>query len=262
MSEDLLRKLKTMLFGNTSQEAKENNSTGDSRQAAEIDENQLAQRSARNADTIAKLLSQERDYQIFIGVPFNRPSQWTRAQRSGNELLVENESIDLAQIGAFIFAYQNGQIVDCELGGLGWFPPGISGLDRAPGPPESDVLTERDLQEGRLYVEITYGKGAESKKHYSTAVLNKSPGRLRVTKFGGYTPVRLGTGYKLNTVTGKYYSAEEFREWYGQNSQWLEPGQSATDPNNYGGVPVLWAYYFETEDGHQFVAGEVLTRLP
>lgn len=249
-------------FGKASQTRQPGDSTEDSRRSDDRDaETPTRPEQKNNTATITKLLAQGRDYQIYIGVPLDRPTQWIKALQNGDELLLQNEAIDLAQITTFIFAYQSGQIVSCELGNLG-FPPGISGLEPTAGPRDSDVLTERDLQQGRLYVQITYGKSAESRTHYSTEVLNKSTGRLRVTKFGGYAPVRRGVGYKLSTVTGKYYSSEEFREWYGQTADWLEPGQSATDPNNYGSPPMLWAYYCETDDGHQFVAGEVLSQLP
>lgn len=59
--------------------------------------------------------------------------------------------------------------------------------------------------------------------------LNTPSKWVRATAKGAY-----GTNFKLNTVTGKYFTAEEFKEWYGQSGDWLEPGQSATDPNNYG----------------------------
>ena len=63
----------------------------------------------------------------------------------------------------------------------------------------------------------------------------------------------------MSTRPGKFYSDEEFREWYGlKNAQWILPNETATDPNNYGGRPVLWAYFGETEDGEPFVAGAIL----
>ncbi|MBY0552111.1 MAG: hypothetical protein K2W95_32810 [Candidatus Obscuribacterales bacterium] len=259
MGDDIFQKLKAILFGKTSQTRQPGDPIENLGRSGNRDANRPEQK--KNAATITKLMSQGRDYQIYIGVPLDRPTQWTKALQHGDELLLQNEVTDLAQVRAFIFAYPSGQIVSCELGNLG-FPPGISGLEPTPGPRDSHVLLDSDLKEGRLYVQITYGKSAENRTHYSTEVLNKSTGRLRVTKFGGYTPVRRGVGYKLNTITGKYFSAEEFREWYGQAAEWLEPGQSATDPNNCGSPPMLWAYYCETDDGHKFVAGEVLSQLP
>jgi hypothetical protein len=63
----------------------------------------------------------------------------------------------------------------------------------------------------------------------------------------------------LSAVTGTFYSGCEFCEWYGLGDrEWLGPGESACDPNNYGGPPMLWACYCQAEDGKEFVAGGVL----
>jgi hypothetical protein len=60
-------------------------------------------------------------------------------------------------------------------------------------------------------------------------------------------------------VPKQFYSAAEFREWYGLgSSEWIEPGQAVSDPNNYGSPPVLWAYYCELASGQQFIAGGAL----
>ena len=91
----------------------------------------------------------------------------------------------------------------------------------------------------------------------STTLTNVSGQRLRVLRFAGY--VRTPLGWILHTVTGGFFSADEFREWYGLGEgEWIEADGSARDPNNYGGPPVLWAYYCLAEDGTEFVAGGVL----
>jgi hypothetical protein len=204
-------------------------------------------------EALARLTSQQRDYLIYVGVPLARPKQWVRALVSDDALLINGQVTAPEEAKAFVVAYQNGQVVDFYLCGLG-LPEGLSYLERPGGPPDSDRLTDADLIAGRQLVHVSYGEGR--KPHYSTTVVNVSPYRLQVSKFAAYRPT--SGGYKLSTVTGRFFSAGDFKEWYGQAGEWLEPGASATDPNNYGSPPVLWAYYCETEDGKQFVAGEVL----
>jgi hypothetical protein len=166
--------------------------------------------------------------------------------------------IPLAEVRAFVVAYANGQLVDCELAGLPE-PPGLAGFGPERGR-DDDVLRPAALEKGRKYVEVKYGPSQlrpKDRRHYSTTLTNISGQRVKVLRFAGY--VRRQPGWILHTVTGTFFSAEEFREWYGLGErEWLGPGESACDPNNYGGLPVLWAYYCQAEDGEEFIAGGVL----
>jgi hypothetical protein len=70
----------------------------------------------------------------------------------------------------------------------------------------------------------------------------------------------VGGGYRLNTVTGKLFSADEFIAWYAAPPDgWIAPGGEASDPDNYGRPPILWAYHCETRGGARFVTGALLT---
>jgi hypothetical protein len=176
----------------------------------------------------------------------------------GTVTVADGGNTPLADVKAFVVAYPNGQVIDCELAGL----PGLVGMTGlTPGRKwHDDVLRSADLEEGRTYVAVKYGPNKlrpKERGYYSTTLTNISGQRLRVLRFAGYA--RTPRGWELNTVTGTYYSAGEFREWYGLGQkEWLDPGESACDPNNYGGPPTLWAYYCQTEDGKEFVAGGVL----
>jgi hypothetical protein len=163
--------------------------------------------------------------------------------------------IPLAEVRAFAVAYPNGQLVDCEMAGLPE-PAGLAGFGPEGGK-DIDVLQPSDLEEGMKYVRVSYGPSElrpRDRGHYSTTLTNVSDQRARVLRFAGY--VRTPLGWVLHTVTGGFFSADEFREWYGLGErEWIGPGESACDANNYGGPPVLWAYYCQAEDGSEFVAG-------
>lgn len=76
-------------------------------------------------------------------------------------------------------------------------------------------------------------------------------------RFGGYSPQE--DGWVLNNATGAFYTSDEFANWYGLcDAEWIVPGQTVIDRNNYGGRPTLWAYHCEFDDGTKFVAGQVL----
>lgn len=209
---------------------------------------------------LALLARQRPDYRILVGVPPTQPTSWGVASRVSEEAVtIEGRGdISLAEVRAFIVAYPNGQMVDGELAGLP-VPAGLTGLNRGLWR-DADRLQLGDLEEGQKYVEVRYGPSElnpKDRNRYSTTLKNVSRQKIRILKFAGYA--RTPEGWGINTVTGTFYSGLEFREWYGLGGkEWLEPGEAACDPNNYGGPPVLWAYYCQAEDGGEFVAGGVL----
>ncbi len=209
---------------------------------------------------LSKLLNQRTDYLIFVGVPLGAPKEWTTAAYQGGDSLdVQGYgALPISGVRAFAVAYANGQLLDAEPRGLP-LPDGLTGLYPA-SQADSDELRLEELEPGKAYVQVTYGPSAtrpRDRRYYATTLKNISNERIRVQRFGGYR--RRWKGWKLSNATRQFYSAEEFRQWYGLGSaEWIEPGQSAADPNNYGSPPVLWAYYCESESGQQFVVGGVL----
>jgi hypothetical protein len=209
---------------------------------------------------LAVLARQRPDYQMLVGVPPALPTAWATVSRvvEGHLTVESHGDIVLEEVKAFIVAYPNGQVVDCELAGLP-LPPMMSGLQ--PGRNrEKNILRLTDLKEGQKYIQVKYGRSGvqpHDRSHYSTTLTNISEQRIRVLRFAGYT--KGPEGWRLNTVTGTFYSAEEFWNWYelGQK-EWIGPGESVTDPNNYGSPPMLWVYFCQAEDGKEFIAGKVL----
>jgi hypothetical protein len=191
-------------------------------------------------------------------VPPEAPASWAAATGlRGDAVAVDGHGeAPLAEVRAFVVAYPGGQLVDCELADLP-DPPGVVGGVEGR---DDDILHDARLEEGRRYVAVEYGPSELRPGEpgcYSTTLTNVSGQRIRVLRFAGYK--RIPGGWLLHTISGTFFSSDEFREWYGLEGEWVGPGQSATDHNNYGGdLPVLWAYYCQAEDGTEFVAGGVL----
>ena len=201
-----------------------------------------------------------KDYRLFIGMPPAAPAIWVEVDgfTSNSVTLRDSKVVDLSEVTAYFVAYPSGALVDyrCpnQLPVPGWvqFPEKAAVSDQ-------DLLKEADLKDGRSLVRIDFGKStseANSRDHYSTKLTNTSGRRVRVLRFGGYT--KAGNGFSLNTITSRFFTAEDFKEWYGQKGEWIEPGESLTDPNNSGSPPVLWAYFCEAEGGRRFLAGGVI----
>ena len=166
--------------------------------------------------------------------------------------LSDGGKIARGAIGEFVASYQNGQAVD------GWnvtypLPEGIRELERKVVQCDDEFEKEAWLV-GASIVSVTFGVSPIKKpNYYSTTLTNLSEEKIKVVKFAGLAQV--GGKWKVSTVTGDYYSAEEFREWYGMKDEWILPGGKACDENNYGGYPGVWAYWCVSESGRQFLTG-------
>lgn len=118
------------------------------------------------------------------------------------------------------------------------------------------TLDWADLKVGKSFLDIQHCRNREDrhKPYYSTKIANRSTQKIRIDRFGTYT--KIGDILTLHSITGGFFSSQQFQEWYdlGQ-SQWIEPGQVVTDPNNHSNLGVYWAYFATTANGEKFVAG-------
>ncbi|WP_146138401.1 hypothetical protein [Chamaesiphon polymorphus] len=118
------------------------------------------------------------------------------------------------------------------------------------------TVEQADLKIGREWLKIEHFCQQEDrgKPYYSTKITNRSTQRVRIDRFGTF--VKTGKTLVLHTITGGFFSRQQFQEWYDLGeSQWLEPGQTVTDPNNHSKRGVYWAYFGTTANGKEFVAG-------
>ncbi|MBN1763700.1 MAG: hypothetical protein JW860_00435 [Sedimentisphaerales bacterium] len=214
----------------------------------------------RSINRFIAYFKQDRRYKFYIGYPLDTPEEWVEIKELDGEhvVTVEDNNIPLRRIRAFIVAYPNGEILDNK----NLFPPLPPDIHIVRTSEEAieDLITLNDLEEGRQYIAITYSKSISHPKdrnYYTTFLKNISNESIRVIKFGGY--FKKNKSWKLGNFTKNFFTSEQFRNWYGlYEHEWIKPGQSVFDPNNWGGRPVIWAYFCETESGKQFIAGEIL----
>lgn len=218
---------------------------------------QPAKPAAKSANRLQAFLRQRGDYTIFVGIPLEKPVRWLKADTyDADTLTIDGESVDPASVRCYIVVYPNGQVLHAE-NAFQPLPPNLTFLEPT-GERRQDTFDPEVLERGREYAEVTFGRCPSrpaDRNHYSTTIRNVGSVRFRVTKFGAFS--KRGGVYVLSTVSGDYFTAEEFAAWYGApNDGWIAAGEEAQDPNNYGGgSDVYWVYYCECEDGAEFVAG-------
>jgi hypothetical protein len=118
------------------------------------------------------------------------------------------------------------------------------------------TVERTDLKAGREWLEIEHycHRADRGKPYYATKITNRSNQRVRIDRFGTF--VKTGKALVLHTITGGFFSRQQFQEWYVLgDSLWLEPGQAVTDPNNHSKLGVYWVYFGTTAGGKEFVAG-------
>jgi hypothetical protein len=216
-----------------------------------------------NQDAGQRLLEHSRDrddYRLYVGIPVANPRVWEKVQHiDDNSVTLENtQYLDLSQVQAYLVAYPSGTMADYHAPD-DLEPPSWIKYPEGSGPPEYDTLTEPDIRPGELFLRVEFAKSrsrAYSRSYYSTTLTNISDRRVRVIKFGGYK--KTPDGFSLNTITSRFFTAADFKDWYALQGEWIDPGKSVTDPNNYGTPPVMWAYYCETDKGDKFVTGGIL----
>ena len=115
-------------------------------------------------------------------------------------------------------------------------------------------LTELKLGNTLLQVQHSTERTNRHKPYYSTIITNRSTEKIRIDRFGTY--IRKGRSIVLHSITGGYFSPQQFQEWYDVGGDgWLEPGRSVTDPNNHSNINLYWTYTCTTASGQQFTAG-------
>ena len=220
----------------------------------------------RPGKSLIPFLNDATRYIIYIVAPFqqqdfHQPCRWLKVvdMKDGFIMTETGERCKLTAIQHCIVTYTNGEIVYAEHPITPW-PVGVHSMEPV-SKPVKDTLKLPDLEMGQRFATVQHGPSFMpnlAKHYYSTTLHNISDQKIRVLKFAGYRLLK-GNIYQLSTVTGAYFTAEEFCSWYGLgDKEWILPDQQACDKENYGGPGTLWAYFCQTESGEEFVVGSIV----
>lgn len=212
------------------------------------------------ARRLSRYIRQQRPYHFYVTTHEGDPRTWLIAVPVDEKTLAleGGERISVHQVRSFLIGYPSGEILDSEAPFLP-LPDGLHYIEEAEEP-VVHFIESSDFRDGSQYVDIRFGEHPENAEYsfrYATWFTNKSAHKLRVLKFGAYAPE--GRKYRLHTISDTFFTAEQFRNWYGMDGEWIMPGETVCDPNNYGGSGCLWAYWCETSEGKQFIVAHLDT---
>jgi hypothetical protein len=194
---------------------------------------------------------------VYVGWPLKAPTEWKRAKDyDRNHLELEDGTgVKPGEVRSHLLVYANNEV----MGGTNLFaplPPGLKFLEPKATSKQPLTLEAVQVEFGRAICRVSNGQfrmNSQGQAIYATTLRNISSQPIRILKFAGFR--RVGEAYMLNTVTGAYYSADQFIAWYAAPQDgWILPGKEVSDRDNYGGGGGIWAYYGQTEDGNHFIA--------
>lgn len=113
----------------------------------------------------------------------------------------------------------------------------------------SDLKVGKNLANVRHY----YDRQNRHKAYYSTQLVNTTSEPIRIDRFSTY--IRKGKTLVLHSITGGFFSGQQFQGWYSLDREWIEPGQIVIDPNNHSNPDVYWVYFGTTASGQEFTTG-------
>ena len=210
------------------------------------------------AGRLVRYIQQKRKYCFFVGLFKSDHRRWVGVSPIDSSTLVGQDGTlyEVQGVRSFIVTYSNGEVLDSELM-FAPIPDGVHWIDEAENP-TIHYLKSKDFKDGGRFVEIHFGahpRRSADGIRYATWLTNISTRKIRVTRFGAYSRHLLR--YRLDTVSKTFFTAEHFRHWYGlEHKEWIEPGETVSDPNNYGGSGVLWAFWCETDEGEKFIVAK------
>ncbi len=198
----------------------------------------------------------ERNLTIYVGWPLEEPKEWKEVKTYDRErlVLVGGGSVPAVEVRSYLLVYPNREV----LTGANVFyplPAVVTLLEPRDGLRPPIPLDPEQMKYGGTLCQVSnsaFRRDPQGKAIYATTLKNLSKQRIRIEKF---IAVRQVNGvYLASTVSGSYYTAEQFTAWYAVPADgWIPAGGSVADESNYGSGDGLWAYFGRTEEGRPFI---------
>lgn len=157
------------------------------------------------------------------------------------------------EIYAWIALYSDGQVVDCfdEFEPL---PDGAYFIEERKKVDRSDLPKFKDIRLDSEEVMIVHERSPfhiYDASLYQTRITNKGKRAFKINRFSAYNK-QLWDKFKArpshaNIIDG-WFNQDDFKAWYGQQTEWIQPTDSVCEYRNYG-ENCFWIYEVQMEDG-------------
>lgn len=157
---------------------------------------------------------------------------------------------------AYIVSYSDGQIIDCE-NEFEPFPNRIYFIEQRNSFDQSDLPRFKDIRFESYQIEIIHDYSPfqhNDASLYKTQITHIGDSNFKVNRFAAFNNSfwnKLKTKPAHSSFIDGWFSGLDFKLWYGQKTEWINPGDSLCDFRNYG-TNCFWLYEIQVEDGELF----------
>ncbi len=207
----------------------------------------------------------DRNCSVYIGMPLTAPTIWQKAKDFDNRrITLQDESkISVHDIVSYLVIYPNGEIRSYQKLFFP-LPDGVRNLETLKTEHIYYRFDPGELNSGTNVCRVTndgFRLDNNQKSIFRTTLTNLSDQPIRILRFAAF--VASGDQqYRLNNVSGDFYSRDQFAAWYVAADGWIPAGKSVFDDANYGSGNGVWAYFGITKSGDKFVATRLGLRVP
>ncbi|MCE3296017.1 MAG: hypothetical protein K0R65_1731 [Crocinitomicaceae bacterium] len=202
---------------------------------------------------ILKFTEYENRFRYFLLID----KSWREGVFSTPDFFTKAGHQKITDLKHFIVTYRDGQIA-YESAEFENYPKEISWMTE--GRTNDECFTKEELTSGNHLFQINFSKSvimSDDPAYYETKITNLSTERAKVIKFAGFKKTAVNC-YEINNSTGDFFNAIDFNNWYMDKPDfWIHPGDTVSDPINYGGERNNWAYQVKTESGETFWFGNI-----
>lgn len=198
----------------------------------------------QKAMALSAFIRKEQEFQIFIR---GRNGEWETYTPSAHG---PAESITKG----YAVAYANGELLEyCDNGSD--LPPWTNFIYTIPYKVVKMPECAADARVSIVHEPSAYRQDG----YYCTKLTNNSDAPFKVNRFAAFSKKGFFGGYRLSTISHDWFSHEQFLYWYNTRSEWIRPGTTVADQDNYGFGNGYWV--FEIEFKNQEIVF-VKSRLP
>lgn len=183
--------------------------------------------------SLSKYIRSEQEFDIYL---YNSEFGWQVYDLfvHGNADAIDHD---------YAVAYKGGEILACTAELAKGLPPGTHYIHVVPWKViRMPVCKDSDP---RIEIEHVVSKYHKSGR-YCTRLCNVGDVAFKVIRFASFSKGFFGR-CRLSTISGDWFSHEQFVCWYNVKSGWIQPGCEVADHDNYGFGRGYWVFEIEFE---------------